>query len=118
MDFSFKKMVTKLGKILVGLLLLVFVIIAIALNFVFTPEKITPKVVEAINKNLKGELKVKNIELSFFKTFPNFTLEVEQGSIVNHLNDSVCDCCCDEKRFPGDFRTLSGNSKSMGFFEK
>ena len=89
MDFSFKKMVTKLGKILVGLVLLVFVIIAIALNFVFTPEKITPKVVEAINKNLKGELKVKNIELSFFKTFPNFTLEVEQGSIVNHLNDSV-----------------------------
>ncbi len=89
MDFSLKKTAITLGKILVGLLLLVFVIIGIALNFVFTPEKITPKVVEAINKNLNAELHAESIELSFFKTFPNFTLEVAHGSIVNHLNDMV-----------------------------
>ena len=89
MDFSFKKTATLLGKILVGLLLLVFLLIGIALNFVFTPEKITPKVVEAINQNLNAEMNAESIELSFFKTFPNFTLEVEKGSIVNHLNDTV-----------------------------
>ncbi len=91
MDFSFKKTATLLGKILVGLLLLVFLLIGIALNFVFTPEKITPKIVEAINQNLNAEMNAESIELSFFKTFPNFTLAVEQGSIVNHLNDTVQD---------------------------
>lgn len=89
MDLSFKKIAAKLGKILVGLVLLVFVLLAVVLNFVFTPEKITPKVVKAINQNLKAEMKVESIELSFFKTFPSFTLEIVEGSIVNHLQDSI-----------------------------
>ncbi|MFD1315504.1 hypothetical protein [Namhaeicola litoreus] len=89
MAYSLKKIAVNLGKVLLGLLILVFVIIAFALNFVFTPEKITPKIVSAINKNLEAEMRAESIELSFFKTFPSFTLEIDDGAIVNHLNDSI-----------------------------
>ena len=51
-------------------------------------KKITPKVVEAVNKNLNAELSVEAIELTFFKTFPNFKLELENGFILTR-NDSI-----------------------------
>ena len=89
MSIQLKKILKFIAIGLASLVLIVFLIIAIALNFVLTSEKITPKVVQALNQNLKAELKVEEIELSFFKTFPSFTLEVSEGAIVNHLDDSI-----------------------------
>ncbi len=74
---------------LASILLLIFIIIGIAFNFVLTPEKITPKIVHAVNQQLDAELQIKSIELSFFSSFPNFSLELENGLILNQLNDSV-----------------------------
>ena len=74
---------------LASLLLLIFIVIGIVLNFVLTPEKITPKIVHAVNQQLDAELQIKSVELSFFSSFPNFSLELENGLILNQLNDSV-----------------------------
>ena len=86
--------VIKISKIvaitLVSIVLLLAVAIGIIFQFVLTPEKITPKVVQAINKNLNAELSIDAIELTFFKTFPNFKLELKNGYILNH-SDSLQD---------------------------
>jgi len=72
-----------IGIILVSIMFLLAATIGIVFQFVLTPEKITPKVVEAINKNLNAELSIAAVELTFFKTFPNFKLELKDGVILN-----------------------------------
>ncbi len=82
-----KQRILKISKIiaitLVSIVFLLAVTIGIVFQFVLTPEKITPKVVQAINKNLNAELSIDAIELTFFKTFPNFKLELKNGLILN-----------------------------------
>ena len=82
-----KHKVSKIFKILaiacISIIVLIAMTIGIIFQFVLTPEKITPKVVQAINQNLNAELSIDAIELTFFKTFPNFKLELENGLILN-----------------------------------
>jgi len=83
-----KQRIIKISKILgislVSIIFLMAATIGVVFQFVLTPEKITPKVVEAINKNLNAELSIDAVELTFFKTFPNFKLELENGFILTH----------------------------------
>ncbi|MCP4884439.1 MAG: hypothetical protein GY908_11675, partial [Flavobacteriales bacterium] len=72
-----------IGITVVSILFLVAVTIGVVFQFVLTPDKITPKVVQAINQNLNAELSIDAIELTFFKTFPNFKLELKNGIILN-----------------------------------
>ncbi len=89
MNSKLKKILKYVLIGLASILLLIFIIIGIAFNFVLTPEKITPKIVHAVNQQLDAELQIKSIELSFFSSFPNFSLELENGLILNQLNDSI-----------------------------
>ena len=86
-----KKKLLKISKYLavfvVALVLLLSTAIGIVFQFVLTPEKITPKVVDAINENLHSELYIEAIELTFFKTFPSFKLELNNGYVIG-LSDS------------------------------
>lgn len=83
-----KQSVLKILKIsgitLVSIILFLAVLIGAVFQFVLTPEKITPKVVSAINENLNAELSLDAVELTFFKTFPNFKLELNNGYILSH----------------------------------
>ncbi|WP_417559124.1 AsmA-like C-terminal region-containing protein [Mesoflavibacter zeaxanthinifaciens] len=51
------------------------------LNFIFTPQKITPKIVEVLNENINGSVEIESVELTFFSSFPRFGLKVKEGSI-------------------------------------
>lgn len=66
--------------------LLVCIVIGVALNYVFTPEKITPKVVQVINQNLNADLQVESMEITFFSSFPNFHLNLKNGVILNKIS--------------------------------
>lgn len=66
--------------------------IGIAVNFVFTPEKLTPMVVKAANRALRAQLDIRSVELTFFSTFPKFGLEIKDGTLVSKaLKDSLWD---------------------------
>ena len=89
-----KKQLKKTIKItaitLASLLVLVFVAIAIAINFVFTPVKLTPVVLDVANKSMNAHLDMKSVELTFFSTFPKFGLRVTDGTLVSKsLNDTL-----------------------------
>jgi hypothetical protein len=78
-----KNRLLKISKYLaisvLSLVLLLSITIGIVFQFVLTPEKITPKVLSAINENLNSEMYIEAIELTFFKTFPSFKLELKNG---------------------------------------
>ena len=71
-----KKMNKKLRKtirltaISLGALLTVFLLaVTIVVNFIFTPEKLTPVVLNVANQSLNARLQMKSVELTFFSTF-------------------------------------------------
>ena len=80
----------KIGGItLASLVVLLLVAITIVINFVFTPEKLTPLVLRVANESLNADLKMKSVELTFFSTFPKFGLKLEEGALVSKaLNDT------------------------------
>ena len=92
-----KKMNKKLRKtirltaISLGALLTVFLLaVTIVVNFIFTPEKLTPVVLNVANQSLNARLQMKSVELTFFSTFPRFGLKVTDGVLVSKaINDSL-----------------------------
>lgn len=84
------KKIIKISSIAIGsLLIAMLIIIAIVINFVFTPQKLTPVVLNAANQSLRAQLEMESVELTFFSTFPQFGLKMTNGSLVSKaLNDS------------------------------
>ena len=70
---------------LLVLVILVCASIGIVLNFIFTPEKLTPIVEKSANEFLNAEVHFDAIELTFFSTFPEFGLEMRNGSVVTKV---------------------------------
>lgn len=74
---------------LLSLIVLTVVAIAIVVNFVFTPSKLSPVVEKAVNENLNAKLSLSSVELTFFSTFPNFSVVVRDGVLVNMTPDTL-----------------------------
>lgn len=84
------KKTLKISGITLGTVLLVLLVaIAFVINFIVTPKKLTPVVLDAANETLNAHLDMESVELTFFSTFPQFGLKVKNGSLVSKaLNDS------------------------------
>lgn len=84
------KKTLKISGITLGIVLLVLLVaIAFVINFIVTPKKLTPVVLDAANQTLNAHLDMESVELTFFSTFPQFGLKVKNGSLVSKaLNDS------------------------------
>lgn len=84
------KKTLKISGITLGTVLLVLLVaIAFVINFIVTPKKLTPVVLDAANQTLNAHLDMESVELTFFLTFPQFGLKVKNGSLVSKaLNDS------------------------------
>ena len=68
-----------------SLFLLVCIIAGIAINFVFTPSKLTPVVQQTAREYLNADLHLGKVELTFFSTFPDFGLEMTEVSVVSKV---------------------------------
>lgn len=84
------KKTLKISGITLGTVLLVLLVaIAFVINFIVTPKKLTPVVLDAANQTLNAHLDMESVELTFFSTFLQFGLKVKNGSLVSKaLNDS------------------------------
>lgn len=72
----------------VGMLLLVA---AVLVWVVFTPSRLTPIVRTVADKVLSCEHSIGQVELTFFSTFPQFTLCVDSVVLVNDVDGAPCD---------------------------
>ena len=74
----------------VSFLCIIFIIIAIVINFIFTPTKLTPLVLKIANENLNARINMSSVDLTFFSSFPDFELRIENGSLISNVfNDSI-----------------------------
>ena len=85
MEKQTRKILKISGIISGGLIIAAFIVIAIALNFVFTSEKLTPVVLITANQNLNAKLDIKDVELTFFSTFPRLGLKLKDGTLVSKV---------------------------------
>lgn len=67
----------------VTLLTIVIVVISIAIWLVFTPEKMTKIVRDQAQKQLNCTTEIGEVELTFFSTFPQFGIKIEQLKLIN-----------------------------------
>lgn len=83
MKNSIKKTLCISGIVMGALLLLLTGAIALTINFIFTPEKLTPVVVKVANQNMHAHLDMDGVELTFFSTFPRFGLKLTNGTLIS-----------------------------------
>lgn len=85
-----KKTMKGVGIVCLTLLVAVITVITIALNFVFTPEKLTPLVLRVANEQLDAKLDMGAVKLTFFSTFPRFGLKLTDGTLISKaIRDSL-----------------------------
>lgn len=78
-----KKILKVTGISAASFIVLVLVVVTIAINFIFTPARLTPMVLRVANQTLNARLDMKSVELTFFSTFPRFGLKITEGSLVS-----------------------------------
>ena len=81
----------KISLISIFSLIVIFLIaIIIIINFIFTPAKLTPVVLNIANEQLNAKLDLESVDLTFFSTFPDFSLRVKNGTLVSKtINDTL-----------------------------
>lgn len=77
-----KKIIKRSLIVLTSILSLFLIVVAFLLNFIFTPERITPQAIKIINENLDAKVACESIELTFFSSFPHFGIKLKEGSVV------------------------------------
>lgn len=85
------RVLKKIGIGLLGIVLIVLLGTAIAVWYIFTPEKITPIVNEQAKKYLSCQTNIEKVEPTFFSTFPFFGLELTNVSLVEDTNPNKPD---------------------------
>lgn len=68
---------------LASLLLLLLIVVGVAVWWVFTPERLTPTVREQAGKFLSCDVRIGSVDLTFFSTFPEFGLRLDDVLLLN-----------------------------------
>ncbi|MDL2315351.1 hypothetical protein LJC16_03725, partial [Bacteroidales bacterium OttesenSCG-928-C19] len=80
-----KRTVKVLSITLLSLILLVGIVVGILMYIVFTPERLTPIVNNQVTKNLNVDFSTESIDLTFWKTFPDFSIRIKDGNIISQV---------------------------------
>jgi len=77
----------------VGVLVALVLVLCSLVVWILTPQKLTPLVADVASGYLDAKVEVARVELTFWHTFPKFTVDVDSLTIVSealrHLPDSV-----------------------------
>lgn len=74
---------------ILSLIVLITITIAVVINFIFTPSKLSPIIEKAANENLNAKLSLSSVELTFFSTFPQFSVEISGGALETLSKDTL-----------------------------
>lgn len=86
-----KRVAKWMFRCVLALLVIVLLGVSIAVYFVFSPSKLTPMVEKTAAEYLNAEVRVGNIELTFFSSFPDFGLRMSDAVVVSGVfRDSTC----------------------------
>lgn len=89
-SFKLPKAAKILLAILGSIISLIIIATIIVINFVLTPAKLTPIVLDQANTYLNAKVSCEAVDITLFKTFPQVGLRLKKGEIIsNALHDSV-----------------------------
>jgi len=80
--------ILKIASIIIGVILALIIIIIILINGLYK-EKIIKYTINELNNQLNVPVNVKYIDLSFWKTFPNASIEFDEVLIKSSNKNSV-----------------------------
>lgn len=86
-----KKTFKILGISIAAFLGVVLIVAAVLVWLVFTPSRLTPIVRSVADKMILCEHHIGQVELTFFSSFPQFTLAVDSVLLVNDVEGDACD---------------------------
>ena len=85
----------KFGKISLVIFLIILTVlvlpVSVASYVIFTPDRLTPIVRKQAGKFIACPSKIGSVELTFFSTFPNFALKINDFALINPLKGSPSD---------------------------
>lgn len=76
---------------LASLVGLVLIVVGVLVWVVFTPSRLTPIVRSVADKMIMCDHSIGEVELTFFSTFPQFSLAVDSVVLVNDIDGAPCD---------------------------
>ncbi len=86
------KKVLKITLITLATFLVVIIIaVSILLWIVFTPSRLTPIVQKQVTQRLTCQSKIGDVELTFFSTFPQFSLKMAGLTLINPIEGAPSD---------------------------
>ncbi len=83
-----KKVLKITGISLASVFVLVLIVATIACYIIFTPDRLTPIVRKQADKFLLCDTKLDTVNLTFFSSFPNFALEINNLTLSDSVNTS------------------------------
>jgi hypothetical protein len=98
---------------LASFLVLAIAAISVVLWFVFTPEKLTPIVRNQTARFLTCQTEIGEVELTFFSTFPQFGIRINQLTIINPMPGAQSDTLLSVDKFIGAL-----DIKALWYFEE
>lgn len=81
--------IVKWGGIAAAGVAALMMLISTLIVWIMTPSRLTPLVEEQASAYLNADLKAERIELSFWKTFPRLSLEVDSLQLISHSLDGL-----------------------------
>ena len=99
--------------VLLSLIAVVVIAAGILIWVVFTPEKLTPIVRNELGKMLTCEVQVNKVELTFFSTFPEFGLQIDNFLLKNPMQGAPSDTLLSAEKMVAsvDIATLWKNNQ-------
>ena len=90
-----KKVLKIIGIVLASLIVLIAVSGIIAFNFVLTPKRITPLVNKKVAEYSPFPAKTESVDITFFKTFPDVSLHLENTLVNSKVTNDTMACIND-----------------------
>lgn len=81
----------KWTAVTVGIVVALFVLVCTLIVWILTPPRLTPMVGHYASEYLNADVKASRIELTFWHTFPELTVEVDSLSVVSRSLDGLPD---------------------------
>ncbi|TCO06138.1 AsmA-like C-terminal region-containing protein [Natronoflexus pectinivorans] len=101
-----------------SVLVVLFIIISVALWLVFTPERLTPIVRKQAEKHLPYHTEIGEVELTFFSTFPQFGLRINELTILSPFSGAKSDTLLHAGQFTGIIDFLAWWKNDQVIIEK
>jgi len=92
---------------LASLLLFLIIVISITLWYVFTPERITPIINKQVENIFTCDVEIGEVELTFFRTFPQFGIKVDKFVLINPVENAPGDTLVSVDRLIGSIDVMA-----------